>query len=135
MSRLHVLLLVGVLVGCQTAAERMPIKPLPEEGQPWPYAELLARARLQAAAANEAFYVNRWADLEDAARGLEQTGRFMLKAEDIPPRLKDTLPKEIEELSKDCLALRDAARNQDVPRSNELMQKINLRVRMLRIEQ
>ena len=54
---------VLILAGCQSPAERLPINRLPDDSPPLPYAELLTRARMQASAANEAFYVNRWSDL------------------------------------------------------------------------
>ena len=79
-------LLTGALLlslsACQLPPERVPLQRLPENGPPLPYAELLTRARAQATVATEAFYVNRWADLEDAAAGLEQTARFLKVSEE-----------------------------------------------------
>ena len=54
--------------------------------------EILGRARLQAQVALEAFYVDNWSDLEDVAKGLEQTARFLPKTKDIPTKHKDKLP-------------------------------------------
>ena len=77
MRRTLVLGFVFVTLGCRAAAERAVLQPLPDDTAPLPYRELLSRARLQAMTANEAFYVGRWPDVEDAARGLEQTARFL----------------------------------------------------------
>ena len=127
-------LLLIVLAGCVMPAERVPLKPLTPDAPPQPYGELFNRARVQATAATEAFYVNGWADLEEFAKGLEQTARFLPRAIDVPPRLKDQLPTRASDLEKDAHQLQDAARNRDVKRTNEVMQRINLKVRELRTE-
>src|SRR5260370_31038279 len=80
------------LAGCQSPAERLPINRLPDDSPPLPCAELLTRARMQASMANEAFYVNRWSDLVDAALGMEQTARFLPKATEVPAGHHDKLP-------------------------------------------
>jgi hypothetical protein len=127
-------LLLIVLAGCVMPAERVPLKPLGEDAPPQPYGDLLNRARVQATAATEAFYVNGWNDLEEFAKGLEQTARFLPKATEVPARLKDKLPAQASELEKEAHQLRDAARTQNVKLTNEIMQRINLQVRQLRVE-
>ena len=122
------------LVGCQVPPERVPLKPLPEDGPPQPYADLVGRARAQATAANEAFYINNWPDLEDAAKGLELTARVLGKAADVPTKHKDTLPTEAGDLSNEAVKLREAAKTQDVRQATETLQRINLKVRGLRAE-
>jgi hypothetical protein len=123
-----------VAAGCRLPAERLPVPPLPEDSQPLPYAELLTRARLQASAANEAFYVNRWSDLETAAAGLEQTARFLVKATEVPVKHKDSLATEAGDFGKEAVKLRDAAKAKDVKQCNEVLQRLNLKVRELRLE-
>lgn len=120
--------------GCALPPERPQLRPLPEDSPPQSYSELLTRARGQASVANEAFYVNKWSDLEDAAKGLEQTARFLPKAIEIPAKRKDTIPIEAGDLGKDAVKLREAAKEQDVKLTNETLQRINLRVRELRPE-
>src|ERR1051326_7660318 len=84
--------LLLALVGCQPPQERVPLPPLPEENPPnFRYSELMDRARYQAAGATEAFYRNHWGELESFAKGLEQTARFMPKAEAVPARRKESL--------------------------------------------
>src|SRR5690349_7618917 len=95
------------LAGCQSPAERLPINRLPDDSPPLPYAELLTRARMQASAANEAFYVNRWSDLEDAAQGLEQTSRFLSRATEVPAPHKEKLPGRAANLGKEAGQLRE----------------------------
>jgi hypothetical protein len=122
------------LGGCTLPQERIPLKPLPEDTPPLPYAELLTRARYQATAATEAFFVNKWGDLEDAAKGLEQTARFLTKAEEVPMKIKPTLQTVSEELRKESLKLREAAKSKDAKEVNTTLQRLNLQVRELRLE-
>lgn len=134
---LRLLLLSGVaatLCGCQLPPERASLRPLPEEVQPVPYAELLTRARAQASVATEAFYVNKWNDLEDAAKGLELTARYLPKSEDVPPKHKDTLAVVSGDLGKEALNLREAAKTQDVKKVNDVLQRVHLKVRELRLD-
>ncbi len=127
-------LFLFALAGCQLPPERVPLKPLPEDGPPQPYADLVGRARVQATAANEAFYINKWSDLEDAAKGLELTARVLGKATEVPAKHKDTLPVEAGDLGKEAVRLREAAKAQEVRQTTEALQRINLKVRELRPE-
>jgi hypothetical protein len=128
--------LVGVLIlgGCQLPPERAVLQPLPSNGPPLPYAQLLTRVRNQAKAANEAFYVDRWGELEELANGIEQTAVFLGKAEDVPPNQKSTLGKTTSSLSKDAVKLRDAAKAKDVKNANAAMQRITLAIHELRLD-
>jgi hypothetical protein len=127
------LLLLGLwcLTGCALPPEQVQLKPLPEDGPPPPYADLVSRARVQATNAVEAFYVNKWSDLEDAARGLEQTARILTKATAVPPRHKDTLAVEAGDLGKDAVKLREAAHDKADKRANDVLQQLNYKVRQL----
>lgn len=126
--------LVLVLGSCQMPAERTPLRPLPDETVALPFPELLTRARAQATNATAAFYVNKWDDLEDAARGLEQTAKFLPKAVEIPAKHKDTLTSLSSDLSKEAVKLRDAAKAQNVKEATDTLQKVNLKVRELRLD-
>lgn len=129
-------LLGAVLLGlsaCQTPAERTPLPPLPEKVTSIPYAELLTRARTQASQANDAFYVDRWNDLEDTAKGLEQTARYLARSDDVPAKHKDTLAVAAADLGKLATSLREAASARDVKKATEVLQRINLKVRELRL--
>src|ERR1700732_2390418 len=120
--------------GCALPTERLPLQLLPENSPPLPYSELLTRARLQASAATEAFYMNRWADLEDSARGLLQTARFLRKDTQITPTHKDQLVAGEDALEKDAQQLLAAAKARDVNATTAVMQRINLQVRELRLD-
>ena len=130
----RIVLVAGILAfagSCQTAPERLPLPPIPEDAKTLPYDQVVLRARLQATAANEAFFVNQWSDLEDAARGLEQAAHFLGKASDVPAKHKDTLASSADELAKQATELREAAKNKDVKLTNQVLQRINLKVREL----
>jgi hypothetical protein len=135
MSRIAVIIaLAGAAAGCQLPPERPAPPPLLEDSPPLPYAQLLTRARQQATAATEAFYVNRWADLEEDAKGLEQTARFLKKATDVPTSHASTIGNDADALRADASKLRESARGQNASQINEIMQRINLKVRELRID-
>jgi hypothetical protein len=132
MTRSFPVFVLLLATACALPPEKVAIPPLPENGGGVPFADLLQRARLQAGAANDAFYVDRWAELENAAKGLEQAARLLPRSTEVPPRRKDDLDQLAAGLAKDAAALREAAKAKEVSRSNELLQRINLAVRDLR---
>jgi hypothetical protein len=135
MPRTSLLLLAPLLfAGCYLPDREASLRPLPE-GQSFTYQELLTRARNQATAALEAFYIDHWADLEEAASALEQTARFLPKTTAIPAGIKDKLGGETDELRKDAVKLGDSARARDPRATNDSLQRINLRIRELRVDE
>jgi hypothetical protein len=130
------ILLLGMFLsalGCTTPPERVQLQQLPENGQVLPYAELLTRVRAQARAANDAFYLDRWKDLEDMADGIEQTARFLSKATEVPDKNKKTLKDVTEDLGKNAKLLKTAATGHNVADSTKALQQINTKVRDLRL--
>jgi hypothetical protein len=135
MNRALTLGLVLLFVaGCTLPDERASLVPLPENSGPVAYAELLTRARRQADAANEAFMVNKWSDLEEAAKTLEQTARFMSKASDVPEKHKFTLAATSSTLAQDATKLLENAKAKDVKEANETLRRVLLTVRELRLD-
>jgi hypothetical protein len=139
MSRIRILPLAMTLLllaGCQVLEERAALRPLPEDVPPMPYAELLTRARQQASVATNSFYVNNWTDLDDAAKGLEQTARFMNRAVDVPDKQKDALRDTATALGKDAAKLRElaSAKDRDINQITEQLTTINKRIREMRLE-
>lgn len=132
MKRSLIVFVLSMSLACQLPAERLP-RPIPEDSGPLPYAELLTRARAQAKVMTESFYVDKWADLEDAARGLEQTARFLERAEDIPETHKQTLPALCSSLLKDTGKLREAAAVKNIDEVSRTMSQINIEVRQMRL--
>jgi hypothetical protein len=124
------------LASCVAPEQRSaPLAPLPEKVQPLPYGRLLERARSQAKAATEAFYVDNWADLEESARGLEQIALYLLKAEDVPGKHADTIKTTSADLGKNAKALREAAAAKDVKKATDVLTKIQLQVREMRLSE
>jgi hypothetical protein len=126
-------LVLSLVQGCQLPPERVPIQPLPEGGPPLPYAELLTRARAQAMAATEAYYVNRWTDVEDMGKAIEQTAKYLAKAEEVPAKNKDNLNELSGDLAKEAKKLREAAAARNIDATNEALKSLNARVRALRL--
>jgi hypothetical protein len=132
-ARCLVLFLVAAS-GCQLSAERVAIKPLPADVGPVPYGDLIQRVRSQATAATEAFYADKWSDLEEAAKGLEQATHYLPKATEVPARHQADLAKLAQDLGKEAGQLRDAAKAKDDKLTNEALQRLHLKVRALRPE-
>jgi hypothetical protein len=131
-------LLIGTLLllaGCALPPERASLTRLPENSPPLPYAELLTRARGQALYATEAAQLNHWPDLEDAARALEQTGRFLEKASDVPPNRKDALPRVSSQMQQESRKLIDAAKSKEEKSTDSSLERIHRLVRELRLEE
>jgi hypothetical protein len=126
-----VLIFVSLLVGCRVV-EREGMLPLPENGPALTYAEMLSRARSQSAAALDAFYIDAWGELELAARRLEESATALPKTTQIPDAFKTKLAGEADQLRQDAGKLQEAARAKNGSQANEVMQRINQRVRQLR---
>src|SRR5947209_20044889 len=123
--RIPVLALL-LLVGCQAAPPRVAVNStLPEDTPPQPFADLAARARQQAMPALEAYYVDHWSEVEDAAKGLEQTARFLQKATNVPADRRGDLGVRSETLADAAKQLRDAARDRVSDKVNAVLQRIN----------
>jgi hypothetical protein len=131
-------LLIGAMLlsalSCQAPGDRASLPPLlPDKVTPLPYSQLLTRARAQVARANDAFYVDNWPELEDSARGLEQTAQYLTKADDVPSKHKDTLITVSADLGKLAKELNTAASVKDVKKTTEVLQRLNSKVREMRL--
>ena len=121
-----------LLAGCRLPADPADLKPL-DETLPIPnYPELYLRARSQATLALEAFYADGWADLDAAAKALEQTARFLPKSREVPAALGAGLAKDADLLHKDAVQLGDAARAKDARTASDVLQRIQFNIRSLR---
>jgi hypothetical protein len=132
-------ILVGSILwgvfGCQLPPEMSrSVPPLPSEAGAIGYRDVVQRARWQATMATEAFYVDRWSEVEAAAQGLEETARYLTRAREIPMSQESTLAVRSEKLAKEAQALRLAVQSRDEHKTTEVMQRINLLVRELRPE-
>jgi hypothetical protein len=125
------LFLIATLAGCR-ALEREGQLPLPDNAPPLSYSEMINRARGQAGSALDAFYIDAWMDLEQAAQRLEQSAKLLPKATHIPDAFKPKVEPEAELLRQDAVKLAEAARAKNAQQTNETMQRINQRIRQLR---
>jgi hypothetical protein len=126
--------LLCATVGCQAPPPRVAPAPLPDDTPPMPFADLVVRLRQLAMSAHEAFYLDRWDEVETTARALEQSARFLAKSLAVPPERTTDLGRRSEALAGEAFQLREAAkaRPADVNRINSTLQRIHLQVRELR---
>jgi hypothetical protein len=128
--------IVGIgLVGCRLPPDREPFKPLPETGERFAYGELLSRLHSQANAAMDAFFVDAWVELAEAATGIDQTARFLAKADDPPQHLKKDLIQNCTTLEAEATRLADAARMKNSDASTEALQRITWQIRRLKAKE
>jgi hypothetical protein len=119
-------------LGCQAPPQRTAVAALPEDSAPLPFSDLVSRARAQAMTALESYYVDRWPEVEDAARGLEQTARFLRRATDVPAARQGDLSLRTDTLADAAKQLREAAKAKAGEQVNAVLQRINAQVRELR---
>ena len=121
------------LAGCAAPAERLDVPPVPADVENLTFPDVLTRARLQAGAATEAFYVDNWPALETAARSLEQTARLIPTSKDVPAEKLKELEAESARLVSHARELAEAARRKDIATANERLQRIALQIRNLQV--
>jgi hypothetical protein len=120
-----------VVAGCRLPPDREPFKPLPETAR-FSYGELLSRLHSQANAAMDAFFVDAWIELDEAALGIDQTARFLVKVTDAPEHLRSKLPQSCGNLQKEAVRLSEVARQKNVEAATESLQRITLQIRLLK---
>ncbi len=129
MRRTILMSIVFVSLGC-VSPDREPLRPLPESKM-YDYESLVFRARNQATTALEAFYVDNWVDVEQAAVGLEQTARLLPKTIEIPENLKAAVGPDALLLQTDAGKLAESAKAKNVNGTLDTLQRINLKLREL----
>lgn len=135
MTRVLVSGMLLLAFGCAVPTDRGSLQALPENGQVLPYPELLTRIRAQARAANDAYYLDSWGDLEDLAKGIEQTSRFLAKAKEVPKKNRDVLNEVTGDLAKNAIALREAAVSKNTKQATTALQQIISKVHELRLSE
>ena len=133
MKRILTVALLTALAGCQSPeqVQRQPLPQLPEDATPRKFGELLDRVRYQVTFATEVSYKNKWAQVEETARGLEQSARLLARAEEVPADHKETLAALCGDLGKEAVKLREAARAKDDKQVDASLARLNSQVRQL----
>ncbi len=134
MSRLLALAAVVLMATGCCVEDRAPLRLLPEDVGPRPYLEMLNRAQRQVGIATEAYYTDEWFDLEDAARALQQTARFLGKSTAAPARLEKNLPNLANDLANEASQLRQAARAKDSQKALATLQSLLVKVRSFHLQ-
>jgi hypothetical protein len=132
LTRLTIQAAFALALGCAgpQIEVRPVVPPLPTD-RPATLGDLLPRARAQASAATEAFYVDDWSRLEEAARGIEATAAELPKADGLMPNRKPAVDAAAVELAASAQSLRTAARGKDVDQTTRILQRIHLAIREL----
>jgi len=123
--------------GCLASGERTPLRMLPDDTPPLPYADLLTRARAQVTAATNASLDYDWTELEHSAQLLDQTAKLLANPKtvlEVPPKQKDTLAVLAGDLGKEADNLREAAKAKDAEKTKASLPRIQEAVRKLRID-
>ncbi|GBD35302.1 hypothetical protein HRbin36_00412 [bacterium HR36] len=129
--------MVGIIYlascGCQSL-EKQALEPLPADGPPLAYSELVERARRQVWAAQEIFYRDNWEELIKASDALHETGQRLAQfsAERVPARCREVWPKPVEEFRQAVLKLRESARQHDAIQSANAFQTLHLVLKQIR---
>lgn len=128
---------LAAVASCQSGPDsrNASMTPLPDKVSKVPYGQLLERARSQTKVATEAFYVDNWTDLDDAARVLEQTAQYLLEAADVPAKHKDAIPTMAGDLGKLAKSLGEAAKKKDVKATTDVLTKVQVAVREMRLSE
>ena len=118
-------------ISCNADGERLTVPPLPQDGSPLPYAQVLSRLAAQTNSAKEEHFLNHWDGVVEAATALERSNSYLLKAPDLSPAHKATIEKTSGEINGEIIKLRDAARRKDQTESLELIRLLHNQIRDL----
>jgi hypothetical protein len=136
-ARLHLAayFVICLVLGCQSA-EKASLRPLPTDGPQLTYLELVQRAKLQIASAQESFYSDRWKEVAEASVMITDTGARLgtLRESDVPEKQRPMWMKSSKDLTDGGLALREASKMEDAIKATQAFQRIYLAIRDLRAD-
>ncbi len=130
-----VVFLLACCSSCQSA-EKAALQPLPADGAPLPYADLVGRGKAQVAAAHEFFYQDRWDEVRQASVAMRDTANALnaLKPDVVPAARRDSLASSAKELTEAAAALQEASATKDVAKTTDAFRRLHLVVRQLRAD-
>jgi sec-independent protein translocase protein TatC len=100
------------------------IPPLPENGQGAPFRQLMGRAQLQSAAAQDALEASRWQELKKIAEGLQETAQAFLSANKVPDEFRDKTDSLASDLGKQAEELAVRADGQKAAKAEGSLREI-----------
>jgi len=130
MRTLSIFTVLSLVSGCTTAPDPLRVAPLPLAGPVNGVPEALFRARSQATAATEAFFLDDWARLDTIGQALEDTAAQLGKMPVPEPKqieLRDAAAK----LGTQAKQLRAAALKKDTMAVSAAISQIGTEVRNL----
>src|SRR5437879_4495547 len=105
-------------------SEKSLVSPLPGDGQPIPYGDLIGRSQYQADAAAEALQQKRWKDLKSLAESLQETSQRFEIAAKVPENTQAELRMWAEQLAGEARNLARAADDEKIGRSEVALGQI-----------
>src|SRR5262245_23933769 len=112
--------IAGLCMSC-CGPERLSVPPLPVDGEPIPYADLLIRLRAHSGSANEAFFTDNFEALAARAADIERAASFLPKATDPPKTARGRLEEGAAKLASEAKALGEAAKTRNEDRIREAL--------------
>lgn len=136
MNRTAFAILTCLAVGCATTGDRVAptVVVVPEDGSGTNYDELLPKLRTLSWQATEAFYRDRWDELEQSAVAIDKAVKALRQTKNVPARVAPDLAARCDELSAECRELKSAVAAKSPEKTSDHLQKIHLLVRELRSE-
>jgi Tat protein translocase TatC len=95
------------------------LSPLPENGRPLPYADLVARAQLQVNISTAALNKAEWGDLKSLAEDVKQTALRLLTATKVPEDYQNGLSDWANEVAKEAERLGENADKKDAVKAED----------------
>jgi Tat protein translocase TatC len=100
------------------------LPPLPEDGQPVEFSQLVGRAQLQAAAATGALTAHRWLEMKSISQGLQTAVNRLPEATKVPEDLQDNFAAWAEDLSQKAAELSKQTEREDPDKAEKALQQI-----------
>jgi len=122
------MLLIPFLAGCVAGPDPVTVAPSPPLGPLNSVRDLIARARVQATSATEAYYLDEWDRLDGIGQSLQDTSRQLRAVPVVKDREADLHAASVR-LETIAQSLRQAAVARHVNDMNAVLSKLGLEVR------
>ncbi len=126
------IVLALISLSCISDAEKVPLPPLPVDGAPLSYNEVLARLVAQTNSARDEHFLNHWDRLAEIALALEQSAIYLPKSTNVPPSRQATLAQDSASLIQNIRLLQTTARLREETKALEAIRRIHNQIRELK---